>query len=73
MSSTLTSEFLLVLGLVVSAVTGAAFWALLPRGGKKHRFVDTELEPYISVALCAGVALSFTLIVSSLINLFGGA
>ena len=59
----------MIAGIVVFIVTGAIFWALLPRGGRKHRFVNTELEPYISVALCAGVALSFTMILSGLLNL----
>jgi len=36
------------------------FWYSLPRGGKTHRFVRTELEPYVAVAFCAAVALSFT-------------
>ena len=27
------------------------FIALMPRGGNLHRFVDTELEPYVGVAL----------------------
>jgi hypothetical protein len=60
---------LLIAGIVVFAITAAVFWSLLPRGGKKHRFVNTELEPYISVALCAGVALSFTMILSAVLNL----
>ena len=45
--------------------------ALLPRGGKRHRWVDTELEPYISVAICAGVALAFTMTLSGVLNLLG--
>jgi hypothetical protein len=61
--------FLLISGIVVFLVTGTVFWALLPRGDKRHRFVDTELEPYIGVALCAGVALSFTMTLSGVLNL----
>jgi hypothetical protein len=61
--------FLLAAGIAVFIFTAAVFWALLPRGGKMHRFVDTELEPYISVAICAGVALSFTMILSGVLNL----
>ena len=61
--------WLLISGIVVFVVTGAIFWALLPRGGKTHRFVDTEWEPYISVAICAGVALSFTMTLSSALDL----
>ena len=61
--------FLLISGIVVFLLTGAAFWALLPRGGKRHRWVDTELEPYISVVICAGVALSFTMTLSGVLAL----
>jgi hypothetical protein len=62
---------LLIAGLVVLAITAATFIALLPRGGVRHRWVDTELEPYISVAICAGVALSFTMTLSGVLNLLG--
>jgi hypothetical protein len=62
---------LLIAGLVVLAITAATFIALLPRGGVRHRWVDTELEPYISVAICAGIALSFTMTLSGVLNLLG--
>jgi len=62
---------LLIAGLVVLAITAATFIALLPRGGVRHRWVDTELEPYISVAICAGVALSFTMTLSGVLNVLG--
>ena len=64
---------LLITGVVVLAVTIATFVALLPRGGRRHRFVDTEFEPYISVAICAGVALGFSMALSAIINLLGSA
>ncbi len=54
------------------AITSVLFWFCLPRGGKTHRFVDTELEPYISVAFCAGFALAFTMILSGSLDYFGG-
>jgi hypothetical protein len=63
--------FVLVAGIVTFIVTGIVFWALLPRGGKTHRWVNTELEPYVSVAICSGVALAFTMLLSGLINLLG--
>ncbi len=50
-------------------ITAGVFWALLPRGDKLHRFANTEWEPYISVALCARIALSFTMMLSSVLNL----
>jgi hypothetical protein len=61
----------LLAGVTVFVLTAGVFWALLPRGGKLHRFANTELEPYISVAICAGVALSFTMILSSTLNFLG--
>jgi hypothetical protein len=60
---------LLSSGIIVSIVTAVAFWMLLPSDGQRHRWVDTEVEPYINVALCAGVALSFTMILSGVLNL----
>jgi len=63
--------FLLVGGIVVFLVTAGAFWALLPRGGKTHRWVNTEWEPYISVAICSGVALAFTMTLSGVLNMIG--
>jgi hypothetical protein len=62
---------LLISGIVVFLVTAAVFLALLPRGGERHRWVNTELEPYISVAICSGVALSFTMTLSGVLALFG--
>jgi hypothetical protein len=62
---------LLISGIVVLIVVGLAFWSLLPRGGKRHRWVNTEWEPYISVAICAGVALAFTMTLSGVLSLMG--
>jgi hypothetical protein len=33
-----------------------------------HRFVGTELEPYVGVAFCAAFALSFTMILSGILD-----
>jgi hypothetical protein len=63
--------FLLISGILVMVVTAAVFLALLPRGGRRHRWVETEWEPYISVAICAGVALSFTMTLSGVLSLVG--
>jgi hypothetical protein len=52
-------------------VTVLVFWKSLPRGGKMHRFVGTEWEPYIGVAFCSAFALSFTMMLSGLIDTFG--
>jgi hypothetical protein len=61
----------LLAGVAVFFITGGAFWALLPRGGKTHRFVGTELEPYIGVGICAGVALAFTMVLSGTLSFLG--
>jgi hypothetical protein len=63
--------YLLITGIVVFVVTAAVFVALLPRGGRLHRWANTEWEPYISVAICAGVALAFTMTLSGVLNLLG--
>ena len=62
----------LLSGLVVFVLTAIVFWYSLPRNGEPHRFVDTEWEPYIGVAFCSAIALSFTLILSGALNLVGG-
>ena len=62
----------LISGLVVFVATAIVFWNLLPRDGKLHRFADTAWEPYIGVALCSGVALALTMILSGTIALAGG-
>ena len=62
---------LLIAGIAVFVVTAGAFWALLPSGDKLHRWTNTEWEPYISVAICSGVALAFTMMLSGVLNLLG--
>jgi hypothetical protein len=58
-------------GTAVLLITAFVFWKCLPRDGKRHRFVETEWEPYIGVAFCAAIALSFTMMLSGLIDVFG--
>jgi hypothetical protein len=60
-----------IMGVVVLLLTILVFWRCLPRGGKTHRLVGTEWEPYVGVAFCTAFALSFTMILSGLINHFG--
>ena len=62
----------LIGGLVVFVLTAMTFWYCLPRGGKLHRFVDTEWEPYVGVAFCSAVALGFTMMLSGILNLVSG-
>ena len=59
---------LFLAGAVVMLVTGTIFWRCLPRDGKLHRFVDTEWEPYVGVAFCAAIALSFTMILAGVLE-----
>ena len=61
----------LIAGIAVLVVTVGVFMVLLPRGGKLHRFVGTEAEPYVAVAITAGVALSLTLTLSGILGLIG--
>lgn len=61
----------LISGVGVIGLTGMALAALLPRGGRAHRFVGTEVEPYIAVAVTACVALGLTLMLSGIIELMG--
>jgi hypothetical protein len=67
----MSDALVMVMGVLTFAVTAAIFWYCLPRGGRVYRFADTEWEPYIGVAFCSGIALSFTMILSSAINMFG--
>jgi hypothetical protein len=61
----------MIAGLVLLGLGGALFWYMLPRGGRRHRFVETELEPYIGVAFTAAVAVAFTLMLSGAIDVWG--
>jgi hypothetical protein len=64
---------LAITGVCVLVLTAIVFVSLLPRDGRLHRWANTELEPYISVAICAGVALGFTMLLSGVINLLGSS
>jgi hypothetical protein len=57
-----------VIGFIALGLTVALFWLLLPRGGRRHRFVETELEPYVAVLLTGMVALSFTMILAGFLQ-----
>jgi hypothetical protein len=61
----------LIAGIAVFAATLGIFAYCLPRAGRSHRFVDTELEPYVGVAFCAGFALGVTMILSSILSMIG--
>ena len=63
--------FLLLGGVASLLITAGLFRYSLPRGGKTHRFVGTELEPYVAVAFCSGLALSFTMILSAMLEMIG--
>ena len=61
----------MIIGVVVLVLGSILFWYMLPRDGKRHRFVETELEPYIGVAFTAGVAVGLTLMLSGAIDVWG--
>ena len=68
----MSDTIVLGLGVAVFLITAGIFWYCLPGpDGKVYRFADTEWEPYVGVAFCSGIALSFTMILSSVINMFG--
>ena len=58
----------IVSGVAIFVLTSLAFWRCLPRGDTFHRFVGTELEPYVAVAFCSGFALSFSMILSGILG-----
>ena len=55
----------------VLVVTVVVFWVACRAAASMHRFVGTEFEPYVGVAFTAGVALSFTLTLSGMLDLLG--
>ena len=61
----------LIAGIAIFAATLGIFAYCLPRAGRSVRFLDTQLEPYIAVALCAGFALGVTMILSSILGMIG--
>jgi hypothetical protein len=62
-----------IIGFSVLILAVIVFLALLPRDGRLHRWANTEVEPYISVAICAGVALGFTMVLSGIIDILGSS
>lgn len=64
------AAYLFGAGLAAIAITAGLFWRALPAGGKMHRWVGTELEPYTALFFTAGVALSFTLLLSGALKLW---
>ena len=60
---------LLIWGAIIFVV-GAVYSGTAYRVAERlNRFVGTELEPYVAVAFCAAVALSFTLMFVGVIAL----
>jgi len=59
------------MGAAVFAATGTVFLRCLPRDGRYHRFVGTAWEPYVAVAFCGAMALSFTMMLSGILDLLG--
>jgi hypothetical protein len=59
---------LLASGIAVILIVAFLIWSALPRDGK-YRFADTAWEPYVGVALTAGIALGFSLILSGVFDM----
>ncbi len=66
----LNPTYLFTAGVIALAITAGLFWRAMPAGGKVHRYVGTELEPYTALFFTTGVAISFTLLLSGAINLW---
>lgn len=58
-------------GIGVLILTAVIFWRALPRDGKKYRFADTAWEPYVGVAITAGMALGLALTLSGAFSILG--
>ncbi|MFN3658345.1 MAG: hypothetical protein ACK4UO_13925 [Pseudolabrys sp.] len=64
---------------MATLLAGAAMFAaavvvlrqILPRNGQPHRLVATFLEPLVAIAICAGLGLGFTLILSGIQDQLG--
>lgn len=65
------SMLLLLAGIAVFLIVAVTLWRCLPQGGEKYRFADTAWEPYVGVALTAGLALSTALTLSGVFQLIG--
>jgi hypothetical protein len=61
----------ILIGFAVFALAGLVFVRCMPDQGKLYRFAGTEWEAYVGVAFCSAFALSFTMILSGLIDRFG--
>ena len=64
---------LLSSGVAVMVATAIVFWTMLPRAGKRHRFVETEFEPYIGVAFTSAVALGLTMVLAGTLSLLSAS
>jgi TRAP-type mannitol/chloroaromatic compound transport system permease large subunit len=69
-ADTFQATYLFGAGIIAFAVTAGLFWRSLPAGGKMHRWVGTEREPYVALFFTTGVALSFTLLLSGALKLW---
>jgi uncharacterized membrane protein len=58
----------LILGVAVLAATIAALIYCMPRGGKSHRLIGTEWEPYLGVALTSGLVLGVMMLIGAFVG-----
>jgi hypothetical protein len=63
---------LLLAGIVIFLIVGVILWSCLPRNGEKYRFADTAWEPYVGVALTAGLALGTAFALSGIFGMMAG-
>jgi hypothetical protein len=62
---------LMLAGIVVFLIVAVTIWQCLPRGGETYRFANTAWEPYVGVALTAGIALGTALTLSGIFGMMG--
>ena len=59
------ANMLAFLGLVITTVSGGAFWYLLPKNGEVHRLVTLPgLDQLLPVSLVSGLAIEITMLIS---------
>ncbi len=63
----------IVLGLVLTIAAAAVFYFSLPRGGKTARFVGTEYEGYVVVAMIGVLGIGVIMAIVGATSLLKGA
>ena len=57
-------------GILILAATLGGFWFSLPVNGQVRTFVNTILEPYVSIALAGGLVIGIGTAITGLADLW---